>query len=181
MNIYINEELIGKRIKDIRTSKGLSQEELHKKTGIQNTVISAFEHGKRTPNLQSLAKIAHALGVTIDELYFGDESIAFIEKAPNKGAKIANCIYELMKENVITTIYRDERTKITNIDVNKYQYPIKCLIDNLKDFFQRYDTYSDPENFSNQIKESVATEINKIDKEDDLKEQQKQNILNAGL
>ena len=80
MNLHNNEELIGKKIKDIRTVKGLSQEDIYKKTGIKNTVISAFEHGKRIPNLQSLAKIAHALGVTIDELYFGDDSISFIEK-----------------------------------------------------------------------------------------------------
>ncbi|MBP3851593.1 MAG: helix-turn-helix transcriptional regulator [Erysipelotrichaceae bacterium] len=160
MNSNKYEQFIGKRIRDTRIKQGISQEMLYQKTGIKNTTISAFENGKRFPGLQNLALIAKALNVTIDELYFGDESIAFIEKAPDRGAKIVNCLYELITEDVISTACKTNELGVHQLTVKQYSGPIQRLMNNLNDFFNRYNTYSNPESFCDQIKESVATEIN---------------------
>ena len=62
-------ELLGKRIKELRKAKKLTQEELAEKIGIGTPNISYFETGKFSPAIDTLQKIAMALGVEIYELY----------------------------------------------------------------------------------------------------------------
>lgn len=59
------------KIKDIRISKDMTQEELAEKSGISRTTIHGLETGKITnTNTDTLLKIAAALGITIDGLFF---------------------------------------------------------------------------------------------------------------
>ena len=59
------------KIKDIRISKEMTQEELAEKSGISRTTIHGLETGKITnTNTDTLLKIAAALGITIDGLFF---------------------------------------------------------------------------------------------------------------
>jgi transcriptional regulator with XRE-family HTH domain len=46
----------------IRREGGLSQAELARRSGIQRSVISAYEHGHRQPSVAALARIAGAAG-----------------------------------------------------------------------------------------------------------------------
>ena len=180
MSYYIDESLIGKRIKNIRNAKKISQQELAGKTGIQNTTISAFENGKRIPSLQNLALIAKALGVSIDELYFGNSDVSFIESAPNKGKKIANCIYELLIEQVIHD-YEQTQRGLSALVLNKYQPQVLRLVKNLNEFIAKRATYSNPDAFCEQIIESVANEINDAEKAERKREEQARNIRNSSI
>ena len=58
--ISVNE--IGKKIKKIRKSKGLSQERLAERAELSTFFISNLENGKRGIRLGSLIKISNALG-----------------------------------------------------------------------------------------------------------------------
>ena len=136
---------------------------------------------KRIPNLQSLASIAQALNVTIDELYFGDSSVAFIESAPNKGAKIANCLYELAKEHIIVMPELGNQSKYDELYIARYQPQISRLVKNLEEFFSKEETYSNPNEFSKQLVESVANEINQIDKNIEEKIAQRERVINSSL
>mgnify|MGYP003302138890 FL=1 len=49
-------------IVQIRQSKGISQQELEKRTGIKQPVIARMEKGTTTPRLDTVIKIADALG-----------------------------------------------------------------------------------------------------------------------
>lgn len=64
-----NSEVLGKRIKEARQNKGLTQAEL---ADLMNyaakTNISRFESGKKTPSLEVLDSIATALGTTSSAL-----------------------------------------------------------------------------------------------------------------
>lgn len=154
--------LIGERIKERRLALGLSQEDLQKKTKIKNTMISNFENGKREPNLANIAKIAHALDMTIDELYFGDESNSFIEMAPNLGLKLANCICVLKEEGVLGGIVKDEYGGgETFIRLHNYTWEVTRLIKSLDDFNMSKETYSDPDLYIEQLKDSFANSVNK--------------------
>ena len=51
-----------------RTSAGLSQLELAEKTGMTQQRISAYELGKRQPDLDTLKLFADFFGITTDEL-----------------------------------------------------------------------------------------------------------------
>lgn len=56
-------------IREIRESKGLSQEDLSKLSGISASHIGYIENGERQPTLLVMCKLAEALNVDIKELY----------------------------------------------------------------------------------------------------------------
>ena len=59
---------IGERIRKFRTEKKLSQSTLGSKLGISQQQIAQYELGTRTPKIDTLAKIANALDIDIDNL-----------------------------------------------------------------------------------------------------------------
>lgn len=64
----------GKRIKQKRTEKGLSQEALADLCGWESrTRISNYEHGISEPKLADFKRLAKALKVKAAWLAFGDE------------------------------------------------------------------------------------------------------------
>ena len=62
-------KLLGKRIKQLRKAKGLTQEELAEKIGIGTANISYIENGKFAPSIENFEKIAETLEVEPYELY----------------------------------------------------------------------------------------------------------------
>jgi len=63
------EKQFGKRIRELRTARGLSQEELAFKSGVHRTYLGGIERGERNPSLRNISAIAKALGVEIFELF----------------------------------------------------------------------------------------------------------------
>lgn len=60
---------VGKNIKKHRTKLGLSQEEFAQKSGVKYTTLTKIESGViKTPSVLITAKIAKALGVSIEDL-----------------------------------------------------------------------------------------------------------------
>ncbi|MCI8760962.1 MAG: helix-turn-helix transcriptional regulator [Clostridia bacterium] len=59
------------RLKEVRETKGISQEELSEKSGISRTIISELETKKRevTTNI-TLEKIAEALEEKVSNIFF---------------------------------------------------------------------------------------------------------------
>lgn len=62
--------IIGQRIKFFREKLGMEQKTLAEKLGIIGNAISNWERGRSRPDIALLPKIADALGVTIDELFY---------------------------------------------------------------------------------------------------------------
>ena len=58
----------GKRLKELRVEKGLSQQKLGELLGFCNQTISFWENGSREPDLDTLVEIAHCFDVSIEEL-----------------------------------------------------------------------------------------------------------------
>ena len=56
------------RLRLVRESRGLSQADLAKKTGLQPAAISHFETGQRSPSFDNLRKLSDALNVSVDYL-----------------------------------------------------------------------------------------------------------------
>lgn len=61
--------LLGKRIKEVRAAKGLTQEQLSELTGIGAASISKIESGIYHPTDDNLEKIAEALEIEPYKLY----------------------------------------------------------------------------------------------------------------
>lgn len=62
-------EMIGSRIREIRTKKGMTQEALAEKMGINPKFISSIERGKENPTLNTIINLADSLGVPIGEVF----------------------------------------------------------------------------------------------------------------
>ncbi len=62
-------ELIGRRIKELRKKKGLSQEKLSEKAEITPNYLSRVERGTENPTLDMFIRLADALGVEVWELF----------------------------------------------------------------------------------------------------------------
>lgn len=59
----------GRRVREVRKSKGLSQEELGFQAGIHRTYVGAVERGEQNISLKNIEKLAKALGVKVGELF----------------------------------------------------------------------------------------------------------------
>jgi transcriptional regulator with XRE-family HTH domain len=59
------------RLKQLRTKKGISQNQLARDIGVHVTNISRYERGENRPTSDVLSKLANALDVTTDYLMDG--------------------------------------------------------------------------------------------------------------
>jgi transcriptional regulator with XRE-family HTH domain len=63
------QEAFGRRIRDLRKARGLSQEELAERAGLHRTYVGGIERGERNPSLNNIGQIARALGVSIHDFF----------------------------------------------------------------------------------------------------------------
>lgn len=68
-------EIFGDRVRELRASKGISQEELGYKADLHRTYIGMIERAEKNITLINIEKIAIALGVSINELFITDHPI----------------------------------------------------------------------------------------------------------
>lgn len=59
----------GKRIKQLRLSKGISQEKFAIAIGMDRTYYASVENGKRNISIVNIEKIAKGLDVSLEELF----------------------------------------------------------------------------------------------------------------
>jgi HTH-type transcriptional regulator, competence development regulator len=60
--------VLGDRLRKLRLDKKLTQEELGKKINVTKVSISGYENGNRTPDTETLQKLADFFNVTTDYL-----------------------------------------------------------------------------------------------------------------
>lgn len=62
---------LGKNVSDLRKEKGLTQEQLAERAGLDSTYISGIERGVRNPSFKSLVSLAKGLGITVSDVCSG--------------------------------------------------------------------------------------------------------------
>ncbi len=62
-------KIIGQRVRNYRTEKGLSQEKLAEMSGCHPTYIGQVERGEKNATLESIEKITSAMGVPLSKLF----------------------------------------------------------------------------------------------------------------
>ena len=60
--------LFGARVREIRNKRGLTQVELAERCGVPQSRISAIENGSRVPNIETVLRLAKALGCKVTTL-----------------------------------------------------------------------------------------------------------------
>lgn len=109
---------IGEKIKVARLQKGVSQAALAKCLGVSTSMICQYEIGKRKPKVETLSKIAGALGVDL-KVFYDDlpkenmelkryENIALVNEFENACFRLVN--FPDSKE--ITEKYESLRKKL---------------------------------------------------------------------
>lgn len=94
----------GKRLRSLREERGLSQRELAERIGTQAPQVSRYETGAYMPNAETLAAIAQALNLDVDELLLGR-----VDRNPDDGIGIKDVrLLERLRElEKLDRHYRD--------------------------------------------------------------------------
>jgi transcriptional regulator with XRE-family HTH domain len=65
--------VIGERLKALREQKNMSQGDIEKRSGLLRCYISRAENGHSVPAIETLEKIARAMGVPLYQLFYDGE------------------------------------------------------------------------------------------------------------
>ena len=84
--------IIGLRLRQLRESKGLSQGDVEKRTGLLRCYTSRVEHGGTVPSIETLQKYAHALEVPLYRFFYDGDNAP---EAPKIAAKLQEPELEL--------------------------------------------------------------------------------------
>ena len=66
--------VIGDRLRQLREEKKLSQGDIEKRTGLLRCYLSRVENGHTVPSLETLAKIAEAMEISLADFFPGTET-----------------------------------------------------------------------------------------------------------
>lgn len=73
--MYYNLEESGKRIKKLRNTKGMKQEEIAEEVGIAQSTYARIEFGKKGASIDTLVALAQVLETTLDFIVIGKEEV----------------------------------------------------------------------------------------------------------
>lgn len=76
----MNQEVIGKKIKEIRINNNLTQQEFANKLNVTYQAVSKWENGKNLPDITTLTNICKTFNVDIDTLLIDKEKKKFNKK-----------------------------------------------------------------------------------------------------
>ncbi len=98
----MDQEKIGKFIKECRKQQNMTQQELSEKLGVSDRTIGNWENGRNMPDLSLFKPLCKELNITLNDLLSG-------EKVKE------NEYQEKLEENIINTInYTNKQLKIRN-------------------------------------------------------------------
>src|SRR5208283_3790575 len=66
---------IGAVIRSYRSDRGLSQGDIERRTGLLRCYLSRVENGHTVPSLETLAKIAEAMEISLADFFTGRDSL----------------------------------------------------------------------------------------------------------
>ncbi len=97
----------GKNLSRFRREKGMTQEELVKKSGVAISQIRRYEADKSSPTLGVVTRLAQSLGVSLDELVFDKATGIAAGKLMDR---------ELLEQfEMISTLEEEERQAVKRI------------------------------------------------------------------
>ncbi|HOJ52081.1 MAG TPA: XRE family transcriptional regulator [Syntrophales bacterium] len=108
-----NEAEIGRRIKKLRTEKGITLDELSSMTGFSKGYLSRVEKSEKAPPVSTLGRVARVLGTTISEL-LGEN-------------KLEKKSFSIVRKNERPLIARDGIAFGYSYEAVAYNFPDKAM------------------------------------------------------
>jgi transcriptional regulator with XRE-family HTH domain len=66
--MIVEAEIFGRRLRELRLARSLTQEQLAETAGITSTYTSDLERGEKVPSLTIVLRLARALDVSVSDL-----------------------------------------------------------------------------------------------------------------
>lgn len=108
MNSQLTQKQLGKRISNLRKSKGLSQEELAKRVNISRPSLTQIELGKRCIDIFELKALSQALSFSLDDIMsnqfqeISKHEVAVLDEKKEKEERVAKVSLDVVKfKNVL--------------------------------------------------------------------------------
>jgi len=79
--------ILGKRIRELRSKKGFSQESFADHCGLHRTYMGGIERGERNLTIQTVLTVSKGLGMSMSELLSGIEKQLGVADHPKKPAQ----------------------------------------------------------------------------------------------
>ena len=70
MNSYVSNEVVGKRLRDLRKKRGLTLKEVSQELKIAENTVSGYERGTRRPKAKTMVELANFYNVSIQDIFF---------------------------------------------------------------------------------------------------------------
>ncbi|MCB2295818.1 helix-turn-helix domain-containing protein [Clostridium algoriphilum] len=106
---------IGKNIKQLRIEKGISQKEFARiLNNMPVSTLANYENNHREPNIETLTKIATALGVSINDL---------IEKISFEGETLEEITSQINRNKLISETNKEHLIDILQPQIKVHQTP----------------------------------------------------------
>jgi len=90
---------IGKRLRDLRQRKGLTQKGMAKMAGVDYTYIGKIERGEQLPSLNVLIRFAECLSLPLDRFFMDEATWRLVSLAPKD-------VYESMQRENLWELLR---------------------------------------------------------------------------
>ncbi|WP_049945238.1 helix-turn-helix domain-containing protein [Butyrivibrio sp. AC2005] len=87
----INYKVVGKRIKTLRISRNITQEQIAYQINSSPSYISNIERGIKKPSLEKLVEIAEVLGVTVNDFIYNASEPYVIYESHELSDIISEC------------------------------------------------------------------------------------------
>lgn len=85
---------IGERIKELRTEKGLSQEQLALSSGITTTYLGLLERNQKNPTIKIIVQLCNVLNISIKD-FFSDAQ----NSSPEIDTLTAKILYQIINRS----------------------------------------------------------------------------------
>ena len=102
---------MGKRLEEVRESRGMTREEVAEKAGISTKFLYEVERGKKGISAQTLLRLAKTLSVSCDYLLVGKETVVKQSFGNDNIKKQFNKRQMELVEEVLELIYEISENK----------------------------------------------------------------------
>lgn len=113
----------GKRLRELRKAKGLSQTELGEILGVSKSSVCCYEAGTRNPALETIIDLMHLFGVTADYLLGAENLIKIVGDDKQNFKTLTNeeimFLEELKKNKFVYDILLDDPKRGAELIKNK--------------------------------------------------------------
>lgn len=96
-----NSILLGRRIRTLRTTKGLTQQELGNRADVDYKFIGEIERGNTNPSFKVLVKIAKVLDVDLTEVLRFEQEISDVKELQSRIYKVIAALSQKELQNIL--------------------------------------------------------------------------------